>query len=315
MTGPCNPPRGQPLPRAALLQIAFRNVRRQLRHSAFALAAIAFGVAGLALADGFIRDVFFQLGEATARAELGHIQITRPGFRNGGAGRPEEYVIERPEAIRALLAGDPARRIGGRETGGFGLLSAAGREFSVLIEGIEPTPVSSAGAYLQLLSGRDSLQRARRAGPAGGRAGKPASGLPRGDAVLMASTIDWRNEQHRPERGRRLSKPPGLRRPGAAAPRGDAGTAADRRANALIVHLHQTDQTDAVWKAFAGIRRRPAWRSRPGNLSCRTLPPAPGALCAPVRHPVGDRPGVLIAMSVLTSFNITVFERTASSGR
>ena len=95
------------MPIAVLIRIAFRNLVRQARQSAFALAAIVFGVMGLALAEGFIQDVFHQLGEATVRGQLGHIQLTRPGFRDAGAGRPEAFIIEQPDLVSKELAADP----------------------------------------------------------------------------------------------------------------------------------------------------------------------------------------------------------------
>lgn len=315
MTAPSTVRLAASLPGTALLRIAFRNVRRQLRHSAFALAAIAFGVAGLALADGFIRDVFFQLGEATARAELGHIQISRPGFRNGGAGRPEEYVIERPESIRALLAGDPrVESVGGRLEAS-GLLSAGGREFPVLIEGIEPVPVSSTGTYLQLLAGRDLTA----AGPGAGLLGEGLAGrlrlAPGGDAILMASTIDGAmNSTDLRVAGvfRSFSKDYDDR--SLRVPLGDVQDLLQiGGVNALVVHLHQTDQTDSVLEGLrarpeaAGLEIAPWYELSDFYRGTRALYARQFGILQGIAL-------VLIAMSVLTSFNITVFERTAEFG-
>lgn len=90
----------------ALVLLALRNVLRHLRHSVFSLAAIAAGVAALALADGFVQDVYHQLQESTVRGQLGHLQVSMPGFREAGSGNPEAYVLPRPAALSKAIGAD-----------------------------------------------------------------------------------------------------------------------------------------------------------------------------------------------------------------
>ena len=66
------------------LSLAARNIARQRRRSAFALAAIAFGVAALIVANGFIDWILFKHRETTITSQFGHIQVTRKGYFEEG---------------------------------------------------------------------------------------------------------------------------------------------------------------------------------------------------------------------------------------
>ena len=68
--------------------LAARNIARQRRRSAFALAAIAFGVAALIVANGFIDWILFKHRETTITSQFGHIQVTRKGYFEEGTGDP-----------------------------------------------------------------------------------------------------------------------------------------------------------------------------------------------------------------------------------
>src|SRR5690349_2510103 len=67
---------------------AFRSLLRQPRRSAMAVAAVTFGIVALMLASGFIEWIYFDLRESTIHAQLGHLQITRPGYQQGGRADP-----------------------------------------------------------------------------------------------------------------------------------------------------------------------------------------------------------------------------------
>ncbi|NUQ01866.1 MAG: ABC transporter permease, partial [Armatimonadetes bacterium] len=47
-----------------LFKLALRNIFRQRIRSVVTLVAIVFGVTGLILSGGFVKDIFVQLGEA-----------------------------------------------------------------------------------------------------------------------------------------------------------------------------------------------------------------------------------------------------------
>jgi putative ABC transport system permease protein len=298
-----------------LLRIAARNLRRQARHSAFALVAIVFGVTGLALADGFVRDVFFQLGEATVRAQLGHLQLARPGFRDAGAGRPEEFLIERPEPVRAALAGDPRVETVAARLYLSGLASAGKREMPVEVEGIEPIAEAGGSEYLRLLEGVGLAA----AGPNAALLGEGAArelGVRAGDYVnLTAPTLDGSlNAGEFQVAGvfRSFSKDydaRAMRIPLAQAQ--DLIQAAG--VNTLVVHLVDTADTDAVLHRLregpetAGLDVQPWHRLSDFYANTRELYARQFGILQLIAV-------VLIGVSVQGSMNVTVFERTAEFG-
>ena len=85
--------------------IALRNLLRQPRRSAIAVSAVTFGVVALMLASGFIQWIYFDLRESTIRAQLGHLQIVRPGYYETGRSNPFRYLLpsDGPE-LRAVRA-------------------------------------------------------------------------------------------------------------------------------------------------------------------------------------------------------------------
>jgi putative ABC transport system permease protein len=75
-----------------VLVVALRNLARNRVRSAISLAAISFGVIAMLLAGGFIEWIFWAMREAAIEG-LGHIQITRPGFRDAGFADPNRYLL------------------------------------------------------------------------------------------------------------------------------------------------------------------------------------------------------------------------------
>jgi putative ABC transport system permease protein len=76
-----------------MFQLALRNISRHKLRVAMTLAAIIFGVAGLILSGGFVKDVLHQLGEATIHSQLGHVQVFKQGFYEKGSRSPEKYIM------------------------------------------------------------------------------------------------------------------------------------------------------------------------------------------------------------------------------
>lgn len=136
-----------------LFLLAWRNLVRNLRRSVFSVLTIAFGVVGLVLAAGFIQDVFEQLGEALISAQLGHAQIAKRGFLEGGAASPEDFLIEAVGLKTEVASMEPVEDVMTRLSFS-GLLSFDGADLAIDAQGIEPGPEARLGIRLQMLSGR-----------------------------------------------------------------------------------------------------------------------------------------------------------------
>jgi len=71
------------------------------------LGVIVFGVTGLTLSGGFVRDIYAQLAEALIHSQSGHLQVSRTGYFSYGSRSPEKFVIAGPESVRTQLVAMP----------------------------------------------------------------------------------------------------------------------------------------------------------------------------------------------------------------
>lgn len=85
--------------------IAVRNVVRQRRRSAVAISAVGFGVVSLLLAGGFIEWIYWAMREGTIESHLGHIQVTRPGYLDGGLADPFAFLLPENAPELQTIAG------------------------------------------------------------------------------------------------------------------------------------------------------------------------------------------------------------------
>jgi hypothetical protein len=75
------------------LSLAYRNIVRQRRRSAVAIGAISFGITALIVASGFIEWIFMDFRESTINAQLGHLQIVKPGYHDSGKADPYAFLL------------------------------------------------------------------------------------------------------------------------------------------------------------------------------------------------------------------------------
>lgn len=137
-----------------LFRLAIRNVIRQKVRSSVTLTAIVLGVAGLILAGGFVKDIFFQLGEAVIHSQTGHIQVFNDGFLERGTRYPERFILGDPAGIaESLRSISDVTEVSARLNFS-GLLNNGRRDLAVIGEGIEADKEARLGTYLRLLSGR-----------------------------------------------------------------------------------------------------------------------------------------------------------------
>jgi putative ABC transport system permease protein len=137
-----------------MLKLAIRNVARQRGRTALTLAAVAFGVAGLVLAGGFVEDVYAQLGEATIHSQLGHLQIYKKGYYAEGSRKPQEYVLARSDEIVRQVSTNPAVQDAMLRLNFSALLNNGRADLAVVGEGIEPEKEARLGSFVRLLQGR-----------------------------------------------------------------------------------------------------------------------------------------------------------------
>lgn len=302
------------MPIALLFRLAWRNLLRNLRRSLFGIATIAFGVVGLILAAGFIQDVFEQLGEATISAQLGHVQIAKRGFRDGGSASPQDFLIDATELKREVAANEFVKEVMGRLSFS-GLLSLDGVELAIEAQGIEPDPEARLGTRLQMLAGR-GLQDGDVYGALLGEGVAKQLKAQIGDSVsLTAPTIDGSlNLLDLEVLGvfRSFSKEyddRAIRMPLEAA---HELTQTDQ-VNTLVLQLERTEDTDAAVAALsprldrAGLEAVPWYVLSDFYANTRTMYERQFGFLQLIAL-------VLVVMSVLNSLNMTVFERTAEFG-
>ena len=135
--------------------LAARNITRQRRRSAFALAAIAFGVAALIVANGFIDWILFKHRETTITSQFGHIQITRKGYLEEGAADPFGYLLPQSSPVARAIARQPEVKVLGRRLAFSGLLSKGEETVSFIAEAVEPDKERVLSSSLRISKGSE----------------------------------------------------------------------------------------------------------------------------------------------------------------
>lgn len=75
------------------------------------MSAIGFGVIALLLAGGFMEWIFWAMRESTIQSQLGHVQVTRPGYLSQGAAAPFEYLLTDEVQEAEIAAATPELRV------------------------------------------------------------------------------------------------------------------------------------------------------------------------------------------------------------
>lgn len=120
------------------MRLALRNILRQRRRSLTAIAAIGFGIVSLMLASGYIEWSYWSIREESTTNQIGHIQITRPGYHQDGLSDPFAYLL--PGTLSGLkeLAGLPQVKNVSPRLAFNGLISHGENTLSFIGEGIDP---------------------------------------------------------------------------------------------------------------------------------------------------------------------------------
>jgi len=135
--------------------IAFRNVTRQYRRSLFGIFAVTFGVVALILAAGFIDWIFSAAREGTIQSGMGHIQIMRPGYLDGGQADPQRYLMPQESPLSKAIAQFPTVRTMAPRLAFNGLVSHGDATISFIGEGVNPEAERQVSARLIIAAGKN----------------------------------------------------------------------------------------------------------------------------------------------------------------
>ena len=133
-------------------RLALRNILRQRRRSLTAMAAIGFGIISMMLAAGYIEWIFWANREGVAVTQLGHIQITKPGYHEGGKSDPFAFLLPEDTSALAVIRKQPEVVSVTPRLSFNGLISHADSTLSFIAEGIDPA-VDPSTRYLIVVEG------------------------------------------------------------------------------------------------------------------------------------------------------------------
>lgn len=136
------------------LSLALRNLLRQRRRALLALSIVCGGVVAFLLAGGFIHWIFQDMRESTIHSQLGHIQITRPGYFREGLGDPYAYLLPDDTAEVERAVGSSLRTVAPRLAFN-GLLSKDDATVSFVGEGIDPAKEAPITRAITIVAGQD----------------------------------------------------------------------------------------------------------------------------------------------------------------
>ncbi|MGE0012336.1 MAG: ABC transporter permease [Azoarcus sp.] len=136
------------------LALAARNLARQRRRALLALATVCGGVVAFLLAGGFIHWIFQDMRESTIHSQLGHIQITRPGYFRVGLGDPYSYLLPNDTSVVSSAIPSHLRTVSPRLSFN-GLLSKDDATVSFVGEGIDPSKEAPITRAITIVSGKD----------------------------------------------------------------------------------------------------------------------------------------------------------------
>lgn len=167
-------------------RLASRNLLRQRRRVLVALITICGGVIAYLLAGGFIHWIFHSMREATIHAQLGHIQITRPGYFKEGISDPYKYLLP-PDTEMLPVREQPGVTAVAPRLAFNGLISLNDATVSFLGEGVDPALEAPIAKAITIVAGKDLTESP----PASAILGEGLAanlGASPGDVVVLLAT-------------------------------------------------------------------------------------------------------------------------------
>jgi putative ABC transport system permease protein len=298
-----------------LFHLALRNLLRHRVRTGMTLAAIVFGVTGLVLSGGFVRDILVQLGEALIHSQTGHLQVFTRGYYDYGTRSPEKFLIQDPTRLATQINALPGIDDVMARVAFAGLVSNGRADWAIVGEGVEPNKEARLGSYLRVVSGqalRDDMPN----GIMIGQGVADALKLAPGDRVtLLVNTYDGAlNSEDVEVVGvfQSFSKEfdaRAVRVPLKLAQQ----VLGSRGVTSIVVSLKQTKDTESTLAAIA-------WKLEGSNLEVRSwvqLNDFYEKTVALYERQFGVLQLIVVAMvllSVANTVNMSVFERTGEFG-
>lgn len=169
--------------------LAARNLRRSVRRTSLALAIVCGGVVAFLLAGGFISWILVDMRESTIHSQLGHVQVTRPGFFREGLGDPYAYLL--PESLETLgAAGDARIRTVAPRLAFSGLISKGDDTVSFVGEGIDPKAEAPITRAIVIAAGQDLTTAPENSVLLGEGLAANLGAAPGDKVVLLATTAE-----------------------------------------------------------------------------------------------------------------------------
>lgn len=103
-----------------------------------AISAVSFGILALMLASGFIQWIYFDLRESTIHAQLGHLQVVRPGYFEAGRADPFKYLLPSHGPALDLIRRESGVEVVAPRLYFSGLASHGNTTISFVGEGVSP---------------------------------------------------------------------------------------------------------------------------------------------------------------------------------
>jgi putative ABC transport system permease protein len=169
------------------LRLAARDLTRNHTRTLISLSAIAFGVIALLLAGGFVEWIFWAIREAAIQTGLGHIQISRPGFREAGFANPKGFLLPEGGDELQALRGAPNVEVVGARLIVSGLASSGETSIAFTGEAVDPQAETFLSRVLAVDG--DNLAAGDRSGVLLGRGLAKALGVKPGDKVSFIVSL------------------------------------------------------------------------------------------------------------------------------
>lgn len=137
------------------LKLAIRNVLRQTRRSGLGLFAVTAGVVALMLAAGFFEWNYDGMREGIIRSRLGHAQVSKKGFFEGGSADPFVFLIPETSEDRKLIEASPDVVAVAPRLHFNGLISVGESTVAFVGQGVAPDREKRLSGALRIAEGRD----------------------------------------------------------------------------------------------------------------------------------------------------------------